>query len=81
MVIPGPGTPAFGPTDILAEDGVITRVGTAGPGWPDADAVIDATGKYVMPGIVNTHMHWHEETRGADSTIQCTNATCPWPPG
>src|SRR3972149_5937492 len=23
--------------------------------------VIDATGKYVMPGIVNTHMHWHEE--------------------
>ena len=26
--------------------------------------VIDATGKYVMPGIVNTHMHWHEERSG-----------------
>ena len=26
--------------------------------------VIDATGKYVMPGIVNTHMHWHEERVG-----------------
>jgi imidazolonepropionase-like amidohydrolase len=64
MVIPGPGTPAFGPTDILAEDGVITRVGTAGPGWPEADATIEATGKYVMPGIVNTHMHWHEERVG-----------------
>ena len=23
--------------------------------------MIDATGKYVMPGIVNAHMHWHEE--------------------
>ena len=21
----------------------------------------DATGKYFMPGIVNTHMHWHDE--------------------
>ena len=26
-----------------------------------ADTLIDATGKYVMPGIVNAHMHWHEE--------------------
>ena len=23
--------------------------------------MIDGTGKYVMPGMVNTHMHWHEE--------------------
>ena len=23
--------------------------------------MIDGTGKYVMPGLVNTHMHWHEE--------------------
>ena len=26
--------------------------------------MIDGTGKYVMPGIVNTHMHWHEERVG-----------------
>ena len=64
MVIPGNGTPAFGPTDILVEDGVISRLGTSGAGWPEADMVIDATGKWVMPGIVNTHMHWHEERSG-----------------
>jgi imidazolonepropionase-like amidohydrolase len=64
MVIPGNGTPTLGPLDILAEDGVISRIGTAGAGWPEADMVIDATGKYVMPGIVNTHMHWHEERVG-----------------
>src|SRR5689334_8515214 len=64
MIIPGPAVPASGPLDILVEDGLITRIGNSGRGWPDADAVIDATGKWVMPGIVNTHMHWHEERVG-----------------
>ena len=64
MVINGNGTPAAGPLDILTEDGIISRIGTAGTGWPEADMIIDATGKYVMPGIVNTHMHWHEERVG-----------------
>ena len=65
MIIPGTGTPAFGPADLLTENGVIARIGNAVAGkWPAADAVIDATGKYVMPGIVNTHMHWHEERVG-----------------
>ena len=41
---------------------IITAVGPrAGASGPPADAVIDGTGKYVMPGMVNTHMHWHEE--------------------
>ena len=65
MVIPGTGVPAFGPADLLLEGGMIARVGSASAEkWPEADAVIDATGKYVMPGIVNTHMHWHEERVG-----------------
>jgi imidazolonepropionase-like amidohydrolase len=65
MVIPGPAVPAYGPTDILAEDGLIARIGNSVAGrWPEADMVIDGAGKYVMPGIVNTHMHWHEERVG-----------------
>jgi imidazolonepropionase-like amidohydrolase len=64
MVIPGPAVPASGPMDILVEDGVIARMGTSAGRWPAADLTIDATGKYVMPGIVNTHMHWHEERVG-----------------
>jgi imidazolonepropionase-like amidohydrolase len=65
MVIPGTGAPAYGPTDLLLEDGLIGRVGDSVEGkWPAADAVVDAAGKYVMPGIVNTHMHWHEERVG-----------------
>jgi imidazolonepropionase-like amidohydrolase len=65
MIIPGTGVPASGPSDILVEDGLIARIGNSGGGrWPEPDAVIDAAGKYVMPGIVNTHMHWHEERVG-----------------
>jgi imidazolonepropionase-like amidohydrolase len=64
MVIPGPAVPASGPLDILVEDGSIVRIGNRRSDWPAPDATIDATGKYVMPGIVNTHMHWHEERVG-----------------
>jgi imidazolonepropionase-like amidohydrolase len=63
MIIPGTGVPAAGPSDILIEDGLIARIGDSRR-WPEPDEIIDATGKYVMPGIVNTHMHWHEERVG-----------------
>jgi imidazolonepropionase-like amidohydrolase len=70
MVIPGPAVPASGPMDILIEDGLIARITMATMAGANAgrslaaDLTIDATGKYVMPGIVNTHMHWHEERVG-----------------
>ena len=61
MVIYGSARPPYGPADVLVEDGMISSIGATTRGTASADAVIDATGKYVMPGIVNTHMHWHEE--------------------
>ena len=71
MVIYGNAKPPFGPVDIVVQDGVISYIGPAdgssgaagsGPtSQRSSDAVLDATGKYVMPGIINTHMHWHEE--------------------
>src|SRR3954464_1853474 len=81
MVIYGNAKPAYGPVDIVVEDGLIAYIGAA-DGMPSSslslpttprssDAVIDATGKYVMPGIVNAHMHWHEERQpGIPQPIQ-----------
>jgi imidazolonepropionase-like amidohydrolase len=72
MVIYGNAKPAFGPVDILVQDGLIARVGVAvvGPKDPQPDAVIDATGKYVMPGIVNSHVHLQDERGGVPQAFQ-----------
>ena len=64
MVIYGNAKPPYGPVDIVSEDGIISYIGPAsdraGTLHSRSDVVIDASGKYVMPGIVNAHMHWHE---------------------
>lgn len=70
MVIYGNATPAFGPVDILVQDGLIARVGPTPASAPPPDAVIDATGKYVMPGIINGHMHLQDERGGVPQPIQ-----------
>ena len=68
MVIYGNGKPPYGPMDILVQDGVIANIAPSLP--VEADAVIEAAGKYVMPGMVNTHMHWHDERAGVPMPIQ-----------
>ncbi|WP_279339426.1 amidohydrolase family protein [Sphaerisporangium perillae] len=60
------------PGDVLVEDGVITAVG---PDLPAADGaeVIDATGRIVMPGFVDTHRHtWQAGIRSAAPDITFT---------
>ncbi|MBK6485436.1 MAG: amidohydrolase family protein [Gemmatimonadetes bacterium] len=61
------GLPPEGPVDIIIEGNTIVdvvlqdAVNTAsnGPGYrrPTGDVVIDATGKYVIPGLVEMHAH------------------------
>jgi imidazolonepropionase-like amidohydrolase len=72
MVIYGSARPPYGPVDLLVENGVIESIRPPGSVIAAAaDAVINASGKYVMPGIVNTHMHWHEERQpGVAQPIQ-----------
>src|SRR5262245_54022412 len=77
MVIYGNAKPPYGPVDVTVDRGIITSIGGSGDVVSsafrnDADTVtIDATGKDVMPGIVNAHMHWHEERQpGVAQPIQ-----------
>ncbi len=69
MVIYGNGEPPFGPANICIEDGLIASVGRVPRDWTP-DAVIDASGKYVMPGIINSHIHLQDERAGIPQPIQ-----------
>src|ERR1035441_9469497 len=61
IVIDGNGTPASGPKDIVIENNLIADVipldavssARGSRQGAQADAVIDATGKYVLPGLIN----------------------------
>lgn len=43
-------------TDVLVQDGIIRQIGS-GLRAPDGIPSIDATGKYLMPGIIDAHSH------------------------
>ena len=66
MVIPGHGGPPVGPYDIVIEGNKITEmtpfdaVTAERRGESErstGDRVIDASGMYVMPGMIDLHMH------------------------
>lgn len=72
IVVQGNGTPAEGPYDLILEGGRIVEMMPLDPvavrdgqaRRPKADAEIDATGKYVLPGLINAHGHLQNERSG-----------------
>ena len=68
MVVYGNAKPAFGPVDILVQDGLIAHVGPHAES--NVDAIIDGTGKYVLPGFVDTHGHLQDDRAGVPQPLQ-----------
>jgi cytosine/adenosine deaminase-related metal-dependent hydrolase len=72
IIVQGNGTPAEGPFDVVVEgnriveivalDPVALKAGSARR--PAAEAEIDATGKYLLPGLINIHAHLQNERGG-----------------
>ena len=80
-IVDGNGTPAKGPFDIVLEGNTITQLAALDPvalrrgdnRRPRADgntAEIDATGKYVLPGLINGHAHLQDERSGVAQPIE-----------
>ena len=47
------------PSDILIERDVILTIGAPGMEGPQEARVVDASGRAIMPGLVNGHVHGH----------------------
>jgi dihydroorotase-like cyclic amidohydrolase len=80
-IVDGNGTPARGPFDIVLEGGTITQLAALDPvalkhgegrrpAATPGTAEIDATGKYVLPGLINAHAHMQDERSGVPQPIQ-----------
>lgn len=79
-IVDGNGTPAKGPFDIVVVgntiesvvplDPVALKSGRARrPAVASGGAEIDATGKYVLPGLINAHAHLQDERAGIPQPI------------
>ena len=59
QLIDGTGTAPVADSVIVVRDGRITAVGSRGStAIPDGAKVIDVSGKSIMPGLVNLHVHY-----------------------
>ncbi len=56
--------------DVLVEDGIVSRIGRSLGGG--ADRVVDAAGRYVLPGMVDPHAHFETPQAG---TVGCDDFT------
>jgi len=73
MVVDGSGKPAAGPMDITVENDLITRISGSGGSRAAAGAdelIIDAAGKYVLPGLINLHGHTQDERAGVPMPVE-----------
>jgi len=59
--------------DVLLRDGVIAAVGANLPPAP-GDRTIDATGKFVTPGLIDIHVHFREPGDEEEETIATGSA-------
>jgi len=69
---------------VVVENGIIAYVGsdTLRPEIKDGDTTIDLSGKLVMPGLINTHVHSHSplfRNFGEDVSLQTWLNAIMWP--
>ena len=67
VLIDGKGTPARGPVDVVVEGNRIAAVMGAVrrlDAYAKEAHVLDGTGMYLLPGLINSHIHLHDERAG-----------------
>jgi len=67
MLVDGKGTPVRGPVDVIVEGNTINTVRGANRrnnAYQDEKHVLDGSGMYLLPGLINIHAHIHDSRAG-----------------
>lgn len=67
IVLDGNGTPPSGPSDIILNDNTIESIRRArrnNDAYADEAHILDGSGMYLMPGLINLHAHIHDSRAG-----------------
>jgi dihydroorotase-like cyclic amidohydrolase len=67
LLIDGKGTPMRGPVDIILQGNRIQSVRSARRGedaYAEEPHILDGTGLYALPGLINLHAHIHDNRAG-----------------
>jgi imidazolonepropionase-like amidohydrolase len=67
LLVDGKGTPTRGPVDVILQGNKIQSVRSARLGkdaYAEEPHVLDGTGLYVLPGLINLHAHIHDNRGG-----------------
>ncbi len=67
VVVDGKGTPPRGPVDIIIEGNKIQSVRSANrrkDAYQKEEHILDGTGMYLLPGLINIHAHIHDSRAG-----------------
>jgi hypothetical protein len=59
-IIDGTGKPPIEHADVLIRDGVITEITTSSRAAADTIETIDARGKFILPGLIDSHVHYRD---------------------
>jgi hypothetical protein len=79
MIIDGSGKPASGLYDIVVENDLITQIASLDPvavkegrakRVAAGEIEIDASGKFVLPGLINLHAHTQDERGGTPQPVE-----------
>ena len=67
MVVDGKGTPPIGPVDIIINKNKIEsirRTRKSEDAYQEEEHVLDGSGMYLLPGLINMHAHIHDRRGG-----------------
>lgn len=75
VVIDGKGTPPYGPVDIILKNNLIESISfpRRNEAYQGEAHILDGTGMYVLPGLINIHVHLHDERGGKPQPFEYQN--------